>query len=548
MNGADAEIRSSSSLLTRRRFLQVLGATAGSAAVANAMAAWGHLGVSAQTEPPKLEGRVNGVKVVVLGAGPGGCPSAYELMNLGYDVTVLEAHSHVGGHALTVRKGVKTHEYGGEEQICSFDADPSNWFDAGPSRIPSYHRAILHYCQLFNIPMVNYNNLNLNAWTYAEGVSGAMSGTRVRLGELQADMGGYTSELLSKAANQDTLEGALTKEDRDQLVEYLTAWGMLSSKDLSYSAESSNRGYAQLPGAGDRPGTPSDPFPFKDLLPFANAVVGAESGYLAATASYDWWATLLQPVNGMESLFEDGFHKALGDRIKVNAEVTEIRQDDNGVRITYRDTQSGETQQIAADYCVCNIPLSVLLKIPSDLSGNMKAAMQGISYATAGRMGMQFKRRFWEADDWIYGGQSFFNESKVGILAYPNTNYFSAKGVLLGYYNFGNDAINISRLSLKDREAFALEWGSKMHPTYRDDFESSFSVAWHRMPYSLGAWPSYTTRSRQMFYPTLLEPDGRIYLVGEHLSYVNAWQEGAFQAAWVQVPKLHERVMKAQNG
>ena len=323
---------------------------------------------------------------------------------------------------------------------------------------------------------------------------------------------------------------------------------MLSSKDLSYSAESSNRGYAQLPGAGDRPGTPSDPFPFKDLLPFANAVVGAESGYLAATASYDWWATLLQPVNGMESLFEDGFHKALGDRIKVNAEVTEIRQDDNGVRITYRDTQSGETQQIAADYCVCNIPLSVLLKIPSDLSGNMKAAMQGISYATAGRMGMQFKRRFWEADDWIYGGQSFFNESKVGILAYPNTNYFSAKGVLLGYYNFGNDAINISRLSLKDREAFALEWGSKMHPTYRDDFESSFSVAWHRMPYSLGAWPSYTTRSRQMFYPTLLEPDGRIYLVGEHLSYVNAWQEGAFQAAWVQVPKLHERVMKARNG
>ena len=71
--------------------------------------------------------------------------------------------------------------------------------------------------------MVNYNNLNLNAWTYAEGVSGAMSGTRVRLGELQADMGGYTSELLSKAANQDTLNGALTKEDRDQLVEYLTA-------------------------------------------------------------------------------------------------------------------------------------------------------------------------------------------------------------------------------------------------------------------------------------------------------------------------------------
>jgi monoamine oxidase len=163
------------------------------------------------------------------------------------------------------------------------------------------------------------------------------------------------------------------------------------------------------------------------------------------------------------------------------------------------------------------------------------------------RMGMQFKRRFWEEDDWIYGGQSFFNNSKMGIIGYPNSDYMASKGVLLGFYNFGNDAINISRLSLKDREEFALEWGSKIHPTYRQDFESSFSVAWHRMPYSLGAWPSYTTRTRQQYYPTLLEPDGRIYLVGEHLSYVNAWQEGAFQAAWVQVPKLHERVMQTQN-
>jgi monoamine oxidase len=547
MDGSGQLFRAGRPVLTRRRFLQVLGATAGSAAVANAMAAWGHLGVSAQTEPPKLTGKVNGVKVVVLGAGPGGCPSAYELMNLGYDVTVLEAHSHVGGHAFTVRRGAKTHEYGGEEQVCNFDADPTNWFDAGPSRLPSYHRAILHYCKVFNIPMIDYNNINLNAWTYAEGIDGAMSGKKMRLGELQADMGGYTSELLAKAANQDTLDGELTADDRDQLVEYLTAWGMLSSKDLAYTSDTSNRGFSQLPGAGDRPGVPSDPVPFKDLLPFANAVVGGESGYLAAVASYDWWATLLQPVNGMEAIYSDGFHKALGDRIKLNSEVTEIRQSDNDVTITYKNTESGETQQIKADYCMCNIPLSVLMKIPSDFSSKMRAAMEGIAYATAMRMGMQFKRRFWEEDDWIYGGQSFFNNSKVGILGYPNSDYMASKGVLLALYNFGNDAINISRLSLKDREEFGLQWGSKIHPTYRQDFESSFSVAWHRMPYSLGAWPSFTTRTRQQYYPTLLEPDGRIYLVGEHLSYVNAWQEGAYQAAWVQVPKLHERVMQTQN-
>jgi monoamine oxidase len=74
---------------------------------------------------------------------------------------------------------------------------------------------------------------------------------------------------------------------------------------------------------------------------------------------------------------------------------------------------------------------------------------------------------------------------------------------------------------------------------------SGFSVAWHLEPYSLGAWPSFTERTRKQYFPTLQEPDGRVYLVGEHLSHVNAWIEGAVQAAWMQVSKLHLRVLSA---
>jgi monoamine oxidase len=158
---------------------------------------------------------------------------------------------------------------------------------------------------------------------------------------------------------------------------------------------------------------------------------------------------------------------------------------------------------------------------------------------------MAFKRRFWEEDDWIYGGQSFFNVSKIGIIGYPDNDYHAQKGVLLGLYNFDTDSAEVSHLSLADRTELALSYGEKIHGSaYRDEFESSFSVAWHRMPYSLGAWPNYwTTDNRQRFFPRLQEPDGRIYRVGEHLSSVNAWMEGAFQSAWMQVEKLHSRVM-----
>ena len=76
---------------TRRRFLKMLGATSGGAAVMNAMSAWGMLPAAAlaQTEPPQLEGRAEGTSVIVIGTGPGGSAAAYELINLGGPAPVM---------------------------------------------------------------------------------------------------------------------------------------------------------------------------------------------------------------------------------------------------------------------------------------------------------------------------------------------------------------------------------------------------------------------------------------------------------------------------
>jgi monoamine oxidase len=525
--------------LTRRDFLHLMGAVGGAGAVMNTMTAWGFFATSAQTEPPKLEGQAPGTKVIVVGAGPGGCPAAYELMNLGYDVTVLEAQGHVGGHVITVKTGVTTHEYGGEEQVC--DWDDGVWWDAGPSRIPFYHRGVLHYCKVLNVPMIDHKNLNLNGYVYMEGIDGPLNAQKMRLHELQADMAGYISELLAKAANQEQLDEPYTPENHDQLVDYLVNWGIISPEDLTYHG-SDRRGFAVLPDTRG-PGEEAPPYPFQELLPFAAATLASNGGYLSAAATFDWQTTLMKPAGGVGSLFEGGFKQALGDRIKLNSPVTEIRQSEDGVRVVYTDGTTGQPAELTAEYCVCNVPTSVLLKMQVDWSADMREAVQNVPYAMAFRMGAQFKRRFWEDDDWIYGGQSFTNIPQVGILGYPDDDYFAPKGAMLISYNFGTDAAGMSRLSLQDRANVALEHGSKVHPQMRDEFESAFSVAWHRMPYHLGAWPSFPARVREQYFPRLQEPDGRIYLVGEHLSYVNAWMEGAFQSAWVQVEKLHQRVM-----
>ncbi len=505
----------------------------------SSLTALGQQAMSPQVEVPKLEGSGQGKSVVVIGGGPGGCPSAYELMKLGYDVTLLEANDYLGGHARTINKGVKIHEYGKEEQVC--DWDEGYWYDSGPSRIPHYHRAILHYCKELNVPMIDHKNIDLNCWVYMEDIPGALSNKKLRVRELQGDMAGYVSELLGKAADQGKLDEPFTNEDRDALVEYLVAWGVISRDDLTYRG-SENRGMAVLPDANN-PAAESAAIPFKDLLPFAQATFQRQAGYLGAVATRDWQATLMKPKEGMTSIYDTGFRAALGDRVKLNSKVTEIRQSDSSVRVVYTDTTTGESKEVTADYCMCNIPLSVLMHIDADFSSEMKTAIQSIPYAMAGRAGAQFGRRFWEEDDWIYGGQTFTNIPKLNIIGYPDEQYHSKKGVLLVYYNTGTNAAELSAMSLAERQEFALSQGEKIHPTYRQDFESMMSVHWHLMPNLLGAWPSFTAQTREQYFSRLQEPDGRVYLVGEHLSYLNAWQEGGFQSAWLQVPKLHERAM-----
>jgi monoamine oxidase len=100
-------------------------------------------------------------------------------------------------------------------------------------------------------------------------------------------------------------------------------------------------------------------------------------------------------------------------------------------------------------------------------------------------------------------------------------------------------------MSHQEQIEYALNFGSKIHPQFREEYETGFSVAWHRERYSLGGWAGFTTAQRQLYYPRLIEPDNRIYLAGDFLSYLSGWQEGAFEAAWIQVEALHKRVMQA---
>jgi monoamine oxidase len=461
--------------------------------------------------------------------------AAYELRNAGYRVQVLEYNARPGGRNWSLRGGDSYTELGGHAQRCEFDKDL--YFNPGPWRIPYHHRGILAYCKRFNVPLEPFVQVNYNAYLHSPG---AFGGRPQRYRDIKADYQGHVAELLAKASRQSALDEALSREDREKLLESLKEWGALDGNYAYVAGEASGdrRGYRKKPGGGlsARP-VYSEPVGLDDLL---NSKLWE---YLANGENYDMQTTLFQPVGGMGRIGE-AFGRELGPLIRYNAKVVEIAQDDRGVTVTFQDLANpGAPQTASADWCVCTIPLSILSQIPLDVSPPMAAAIKSVSYGPAVKVGLQFKRRFWEEDDEIYGGISY-TTLPMGFIGYPNTGYQSrGKGVLLGTYAFGATAMQFTAMSPAERVQLAVQYGSQIHPQYREEFDNGISVAWHRSPFTFGCFGNWSADARAAHYDNLCQVDGRIVLAGEHASYLMAWQEGAVTSAHDAIGRLHSRAV-----
>jgi monoamine oxidase len=191
---------------------------------------------------------------------------------------------------------------------------------------------------------------------------------------------------------------------------------------------------------------------------------------------------------------------------------------------------------------VCTIPLTILSQIAMDVSAPMRSAISALPYNNAVKVGLQFKRRFWEEDEGIYGGITF-TDLPIRQLSYPSSGYQGAKGVLLGAYMNAAYGFEFTALSPEDRIKRALEYGAQIHPQYRSEFETGMAVAWMRVPGAMGCFAQWPGSAREQHYKALCAMDGRIMLAGEHASYLSAWQEGAILSALDAISRLHKRVV-----
>jgi monoamine oxidase len=538
----DREHKADPGALTRRRFLQGVGTVAGAGAVLATMEALDLVPDArrhtAPFRPPgrsdfALQGRANNTTVLVLGGGIAGLCAAYELEKAGYLCEVLEARDRPGGRCWTVRGGISETDLDGVTQTAGF-AD-GHYMNAGPARIPQHHTT-LAYCRELGIPIEPFTNANADAYFFNEaafGSRGPLTARAIRRRTAKADYFGYVSELLAKAINQHALDADVTAADRDALLEFLTSFGALGPNGRYVGSD--RRGYQTPPGAATESGDVAEPYTLSDLL-------AANFGlYFPFELGWDQAMMMFQPVGGMDRI-PHALADALRGTIRYRAQVQQITVADDRVDVIFTGDDGGSLK-VSADYCVCTIPPNVLADIPSNLPVAVTSALSSVVPMSTGKIGLQFRRRFWEEDEQIFGGITDTNLD-IGTIWYPSHGYLGERGVLIGYYNYFEQSDAYAAMPPEERERRALEQGIKVHgDPYRAEFENSFSVHWTKIRHSEGGWALWEDRSTSPSYRTLLEPVGRLYFAGDHLSYVTAWQHGAFESARHVVTALHDRVL-----
>jgi monoamine oxidase len=512
--------------LSRRSFINLVGSAGGATGLYATLAAMGLF------QPPTLYARPpllpassgRDIRVVIVGAGIAGMTAGYQLRRAGYDCVILEARERAGGRVWTLRSGDRIVETDSCQQV-QWDASSDLYFNAGAARISQHHQGILFYCREFGIRLEPFVVDNRAALLQNDD---AFGGQPQSIRRIVADSRGAIAALA--AANAPGVS-------KSPLGGFLAAFGGLQP-DMTYTG-SSRAGYATLPGAGYQNGAPLPPLPLDEIAKCATPMTMKAALFLPEL--WEFSPTMLQPVGGMD-VIPRAFAHALGPMIRYHAEVVELRRFGGGARVIWRDGRSGRKSALDADIVICTVPLPVLKSLDADFAAPVKQAiaMGATSYIPAVKVAFQ-SRRWWETELQLFGGTSWTMRDITQIW-YPSHGFYRKKGILVGAYIWSADPGEaFAAMAPSSRIRAAILSGERLHPGYASRVKRGVSVAWSKVPFSLGGWADSTSAAWQKAYPVLRDGDGPFYFTGEHMSYITGWQEGSVQSAHYTVQKINER-------
>jgi monoamine oxidase len=470
----DSRRAAEASDLTRRSVLRLAGG-----AVASGFALGGNGAASTAQAGRKKS-------VIVAGAGIGGLCCAYELMQRGHDVTVLEASGRTGGHVRTIH-----------------DAFPDGLYaDVGAEHFtnPGYDE-YRKYVERFGLPVIPYQR--------RRNVLRRIDGKWYSEDQLQdpSVLGafGFNPREIAFMVKNGWTELALL-----YLGPYLDAFhddnqpfgvGLDHLDEVSAGAQFAKDGAsaAALRFMGMRRGDGGPLARDTDV----SALYRIWQQSILKRRGLPMFKRDVFRLKGGNQLLTDTFAAKLGPRIRLGCPVTAIEHSESGVTVTFQEF--GVPRKCDADYLVCSIALAILDKILVTPAWPewKRYVLKNVTFSTQARVVLQSRTQFWKGD-------------------VPSINLETGDPAMVHVYQTADEVpgeravlMGSGRADVTAEEAFAAF--TKVYPGKAHTVERTIVYNWSKDPWAFNCerrpFPLGTLKK---FWPHVMQPVGRIHFAGSH--------------------------------
>jgi monoamine oxidase len=452
-------------------------------------------------------------KIIIVGAGMAGLAAGYELLRAGHQVQFLEARQRAGGRVYTLREPFSEGLHA----------------EAGAMRIPRTHDLTLAYIQKFGLRTAPFTMDNPQGYVY-------LHGKRYRRSEA--------------IANPDQLEFGVKPDERG--LSHIQLWENALQPLYDLLKADGETGWQEIVSRYDEYSTrefleynhwSEEAIEMFGLLADQEGIMNSSFLELFREEAGNYYTDMVYLEGGTDHL-PRAFLPELQKHIHFGACLSAIEQSATDVTLHYR-TSSGRWH-ISGDYAVLTTPFPVLrhIEVLQPFSRPKQRAIRQLHYDASSKIFMQFRRRFWEEDENIFGGGTH-TDLPLRAVYYPDHGRETGRGVLLASYTWGEDAQRWGSLSPADRIQQALENLIQIHPQAEREFEVGASYMWHDDEFAGGAFALFDPEQQTTLYPYIVAPEGRVHFAGEHASLEHAWIQGAIESGLRAAQEINQRAQVA---
>ncbi|KAK6951273.1 hypothetical protein Daesc_007804 [Daldinia eschscholtzii] len=207
------------------------------------------------------------------------------------------------------------------------------------------------------------------------------------------------------------------------------------------------------------------------------------------------------------------------------------------VNLQWRDNYTDTVFQNASyDYTVFAVPFSMVKKmrlpyLPTTISN----AIENMPFASACKVALEYKTRFWEHyDNPIFGGCSTSTDIPgVGSICYPSYCLnCTGPATILASYASGDWGARWVSVSEEEHVQYMVDAMAEIHGQLAyEQYTGKYNRrCWMLDPYEGGSWASPTIGQHQLYLPEYFKTYNNMIFVGEQTSYTHAWIASALES------------------